>query len=67
MSIYYDDNFGVWEGMDDPEMRAFYRETVEKSVLKACDGCGEMVRILPKYAYCDSCAAKRERGEDLYF
>lgn len=65
MATYYDDNFGFWEDMDDPDMQDFYRETQKKSVYKKCKGCGRRVKILPDYAYCDSCATRRERGEDF--
>lgn len=65
MSSYYDDNFGHWEDMDDPENREFYRDVQRRSVTKTCAGCGRRVRILPQYAYCDSCARKREQGFDI--
>lgn len=65
MPEYYDDNFGHWQDMDEPEMQDFYRDVQRRSVLKTCQGCGRQVRILPQYAYCDSCAAKREQGFDL--
>lgn len=59
---YYDDNFGYWGDMDDPEMRAFYDRVQAESVEKECEGCGRLVRLRPDYAYCDSCADRRERG-----
>ena len=62
---YYDDNYGYWEGMDDPDMQEFYRETQRASVLKKCEGCGRKVKIRPDYAYCNSCATKREQGWDF--
>jgi len=62
MRTFVDDNYGTWEGMDDPETRSFYFETQRKSVLKVCAGCGRKVRIKPEYAYCNSCADKRENG-----
>ena len=62
---YYDDNFGHWHDMDDPDMQAFYHETQRKSVRKKCQGCGRMVRIKPDYAYCNSCADKMEQGHDI--
>ncbi len=65
MASYYDDNFGHWEGMDEEENREFYHEVQRKSVVKKCRGCGRKVKILPDYAYCNSCADKRERGEDF--
>jgi hypothetical protein len=60
--MYYDDNFGVWDGMDEPEMRDFYREVQRRSVEKVCVDCGRKVRIMPQYECCDSCADRRERG-----
>ena len=65
MATYYDDNFGHWDNMDDPDMQAFHKETQRKSVWKKCSGCGRRVRILPDYAYCNSCATKREQGWDI--
>ena len=61
---YFDDNYGHWEGMDDPDMRDFYFETQRKSVRKKCQGCGRMVKIKPEYAYCNACADRAERGGD---
>lgn len=65
MTGYYDDNFGAWEDMDDPDNRAFYDQVQKTNVRKKCQGCGRMVRIQPQYAYCNSCADKLERGLDL--
>ena len=62
---YYDDNFGHWEDMDDPDNQDFYNEVQRRSKLKECAGCGRTVKILPDYAYCDSCATKREQGWDI--
>lgn len=61
---YYDDNFGVWDGMDDPEMRQFYRHVQRTNVTKKCRRCNRTVRIQPHYAYCNSCADAIERGGD---
>lgn len=66
MPTYYDDNFGHWNDMDDPDMIQFYRQVQETNVEKTCEGCGQKVRIQPHYAYCNSCADKMERGIDLY-
>lgn len=68
--MYYDDNFGVWEGMDPshPDYEdnvRFYRRLQRTNVEKTCQGCGRKVRIQPHYAYCDSCATKREQGWDF--
>ena len=67
---YYDDNFGMWEGMDpgDPDYEdnlRFYKRVQRTNVRKKCQGCGRMVRIQPQYGYCNSCADKRERGYDI--
>jgi hypothetical protein len=64
MPSYYDDNFGHWDGMDDPDMRSFYRKVQRESVLKTCQGCGRKVRLRPDYAICNSCADRVERGGD---
>ena len=62
---YYDDNYGHWEGMDDPDMQEFYQETQRNSIRKKCHGCGRMVKIRRDYGYCNSCCEKLERGGDL--
>lgn len=63
---YFDDNFGQWDGMDDPDMVEFYHQVQKKSVEKICRGCGRKVRILPQYDICDGCATRLENGLDLY-
>ncbi len=66
--IFIDDNYGAYEvGPDDDleEMERFYLETQRASVRKKCKGCRRTVKIKPEYAYCDSCADKRERGYDI--
>ena len=65
MASYYDDNFGHYEDMDDPDMVDFYHQVQEESVEKVCDGCGRIVRLRPHYNICNSCADKRERGMDI--
>jgi hypothetical protein len=62
---YYDDNYGFWENMDDPDVQEFYRETQRISVRKKCQGCGRMVKLRPDYGYCNSCADRLERGMDV--
>ena len=64
-TTYYDDNFGHWEDMDDPDNREYYKYVQSASVDKECNGCGRIVRLLPKYGYCDPCADARERGIDI--
>lgn len=65
MASYYDDNFGHWDGMDDPDMVDFYHDVQKRTVEKVCEGCGRKVMLLPQYGYCDSCATKREQGWDI--
>jgi len=63
-----DDNFGTWEidpGDDPEEMEKFYDHVQNISVEKECRGCLEIVRIMPQYGYCNSCATQRERGWDF--
>jgi hypothetical protein len=62
---YYDDNYGHWEDMDDPDTLAFYGRVQRESVRKKCAGCGRSVKLRPDYAYCNSCAERLERGEDF--
>jgi len=65
MPGYYDDNYGWWDDMDDPDMVEFYHRVQEESIEKECQGCGRTVKIRPDYAYCNSCADKIEQGWDL--
>lgn len=65
MPEYYDDNFGHWEDMGDPDMVDFYQRVQMTNVEKRCKGCNRKVRIQPDYAYCNSCADKIERGYDI--
>jgi rRNA maturation endonuclease Nob1 len=62
---FYDDNFGHWEDMDDPDNQDFYNHVQKTNVEKVCAGCGRTVNIQPQYGYCNSCADKLERGMDL--
>lgn len=64
MATYYDDNFGHWEDMDDPDMRDFYDQVQRESVWKECEKCGREVKLRPGYAICNSCADAIERGMD---
>lgn len=66
MAFHYDDNFGVWDDMDDPDMADFYEQVQRESVVKKCLGCCRMVKLRPSYSYCDSCATRIERGEDVW-
>jgi hypothetical protein len=60
MPEYYDDNYGHWENMDDPEMRDFYFKVQRESVWKKCRQCGQRVRLRKEYDLCNSCAEENE-------
>ena len=65
MPIYYDDNYGVWENMDEPDgpsNREFYKQVQKDSVWKKCKSCDRKVKIRRSYSICNSCADKIERG-----
>jgi hypothetical protein len=64
MTTYYDDNFGHWQDMDDPDMHEFYKQVQRESVWKTCKRCGRKVKIRPDYAICNSCAEALESGMD---
>mgnify|MGYP005825560459 FL=1 len=64
-TTYYDDNFGHWEDMDDVDVLNYYHYVQRVSVDKECEGCGRIVRLLPNYGYCDTCADAREKGMDI--
>jgi len=59
---YYDDNFGKWDNMDDPDMREFYHKTQRQNVEKVCSMCGRTVRIKKEYDKCGRCADLMETG-----
>lgn len=61
---YYDDNYGQWD-IEGPEDLEFYRAIQQTNIQKKCAGCGRVVKIQPHYAYCNGCAEKIERGQDL--
>jgi hypothetical protein len=64
MGGFYDDNFGHWECMDDPDQQEFYERVQRQSVEKVCVICERAVRILPQYDKCDACARRIEQGMD---
>ena len=64
MPSYYDDNFGFWEDMDDPDMVEFYDQVQRESVWKTCQRCGREVKLRPDYGICNRCADALERGLD---
>jgi len=64
MKTYYDDNYGFWEDMDDPDMQEFYWKTQRKNVEKRCSICGRKVYIKKEYDKCGRCADMIERGMD---
>jgi hypothetical protein len=57
---YYDDNFGEWQGMDDPDMVEFYHKVQKESEWKVCAQCGDTVRIRRSYVICGRCADANE-------
>jgi hypothetical protein len=61
MSGYYDDNFGAWEDMNDPEMVDFYHQVQKESEWKTCKQCEERVSLRRNYVICNSCADQNER------
>ena len=64
MATFYDDNFGHWQDMDDPDVREFYDQVQKESVWKNCTRCGRRVKLRPSYAICNSCAdAMEHRGD----
>lgn len=65
MAEYYDDNYGHWSDMDDPDMREFYFQVQKDSIWKKCKHCGRRVKIRRDYSICNSCAERIERGEDF--
>ena len=62
MPGYHDDNFGNWDGMDEPEMVEFYHQVQRESIRKVCSQCGRTVRLRPQYDICGSCADNNEMG-----
>jgi len=64
MNTYSDDNFGIWDNMDDADVVDFYRQCQKTNVTKVCKRCERTVRIQPQYAICNSCADAIERGMD---
>jgi hypothetical protein len=64
MPGYYDDNFGDYDIESEDDIR-FYRQVQKESITKKCRGCNRTVKLRPDYAYCNSCANKREMGMDL--
>ena len=60
--MYYDDNFGEWDDMDDPDMVDFYHQVQAESVEKVCCDCGQTVMLRPDYCRCNSCADNLEHG-----
>lgn len=43
--MFYDDNFGEWDDMDDPDAVEFYQQVQAESVEKECAICGRTVRL----------------------
>jgi len=61
---YCDDNFGTYEIQSEEDIE-FYQANQRRSVKKKCSGCGRVVRLLPQYVLCNSCADKAEKGWDF--
>jgi len=53
---FFDDNFGHWDNMDDPDMVDFYFQTQRENVQKVCRCCGRTVMLRPDYDLCGQCA-----------
>jgi len=66
MPEYYDDNFGHWDDMNDPDMQDFYWKVQKESVWKTCRICKRRVKLRPDYDLCNACASMLERGIDPY-
>jgi rRNA maturation endonuclease Nob1 len=64
VASYYDDNYG-WYEIDSQDDIDFYHQVQRESVEKECHGCGRTVMLRPDYGYCNTCADKLERGEDV--
>jgi hypothetical protein len=66
MVLFADDNFGVYEGTGDLDVREFYFRNAKRSVWKKCSICGKRVKLLPQYDKCDRCCTILENGGDPY-
>lgn len=62
MPLYYDDSFGFYEDMGDPDVLEFYFMNQRRAVQKKCADCDRIVLLLPKYDCCNDCANRREQG-----
>ena len=61
MTSYYDDNYGWYDGMDDPDMQSFAKQVEKESDWKVCRHCKNRVKLRTEYDLCTSCA-NMERG-----
>jgi hypothetical protein len=59
---HYDDNFGEWDDMDDPDMQDFHDHVQRTNVETECSICGRLVMLQPHYDKCNSCMEAIERG-----
>lgn len=66
MTTFYDDNYGKWEDMNDPEVVDYYRQVQATNITKKCSVCGRRVKIQPRYDKCNRCADMIERGLDAW-
>ena len=62
MTLYFDDNFGEWDDMDDPAMVDFYFRVQGETVEKRCIQCGRIVLLCRGYDICNRCADMNEKG-----
>ena len=61
MASYYDDNFGHYE-INNEEDIEFYHRMQRESEWKQCKQCEREVFISYRYAICNDCADRNERG-----
>ncbi len=61
---FYDENFGHWDDMDDPDTVRFYKQVQRESVMKNCRICNRRVKLRPEYDICNTCADILEHGGD---
>ena len=59
--LVYEDNFGFLN-ISEPEERAFFDFVRRQSVLRACERCEHLVRLIPPKALCASCVSALECG-----
>ena len=60
--MYVDENFGVWHDMEDEDVINFYHRVQKESKSIQCRTCKYVVKLLPQYDLCNSCAELGEKG-----